>query len=38
MKNAVEENHADAKKIKNKAGIKPKITRNCSCCVILFWT
>ena len=26
------------KKIKKKAGIKPKITRNCSCCVILFWT
>jgi len=38
MKNAVEENRADAKKDKNRAGIKPKITRSFRCCVILFWT
>ncbi len=38
MKNAVEENQAGAKKIKKKAGIKPKITRIFRCCVMLFWT
>ena len=36
IKNAGEESHARAKTEKTRAGIKPKITRNNSCCVILF--